>query len=72
MRLSAEASLRPKKDAFETDLTWEEAIHLGRRLDAEARRLGRRFGVKMTNTLVVENHKRYFDAPLRSSAHRWP
>src|SRR5260370_2249271 len=36
---------------------------LGRRLAGEAARLGGSFGVKMTNTLVVENHKKFFAAP---------
>lgn len=55
-------ALRPKRVAFEGDLRWEEAVGLGRRLAEAAARRGRRFGVKMTNTLVVENHKTYFAA----------
>src|SRR5262249_9938962 len=38
---------------------WQEAIALGWRLVDAAARRGRSFGVKMTNTLVVENHKRW-------------
>jgi putative selenate reductase len=52
--------LRPKRSAFEGDIRWDEAIALGRRLQAVATRQGRSFGVKMTNTLVVENHRKYF------------
>jgi putative selenate reductase len=52
--------LRPRKAAFDGDLAWQDAIGLGRRLADEARRVGRSFGVKMTNTLVVENHKTFF------------
>jgi putative selenate reductase len=52
--------LKPRKSAFEGDLRWEDAIGLGHRLAAEARAHGRSFGVKMTNTLVVENHKTFF------------
>ena len=52
--------LRPKHSAFAGDLRWEEAIAMARRLSAEAAARGRRFGVKMTNTLVVENHKAFF------------
>jgi putative selenate reductase len=52
--------LRPKRAAFDGDLRWEDAIGLGRRLAADAARAGRSFGVKMTNTLVVENHKTFF------------
>ncbi len=52
--------LRPRRAAFDGDLKWQEAADLGRRLGDEAARLGRSFGVKMTNTLVVENHKTFF------------
>jgi putative selenate reductase len=52
--------LRPREKAFAGDLKWEEAIDLGRRLQTEARAHGRSFGVKMTNTLVVDNHKSFF------------
>jgi putative selenate reductase len=52
--------LRPKKEAFEGDLRWEEAIAMARRLSSHAEARGRHFGVKMTNTLVVENHKKFF------------
>lgn len=51
--------LRPKRAAFADDLTWQDALALGRTLQAAAAARGRRFGVKMTNTLVVENHKRW-------------
>jgi putative selenate reductase len=49
----------PKRTAFDGDLKWQEAIQLGWRLVEAAARRGRSFGVKMTNTLVVENHKRW-------------
>jgi putative selenate reductase len=51
--------LVPKRSAFDGDLKWQEAIGLGNRLAEAAARRGRMFGVKMTNTLVVENHKRW-------------
>ncbi|HXU72501.1 MAG TPA: glutamate synthase [Polyangia bacterium] len=51
--------LSPKRSAFEGDLKWQEAIALGWRMQEAAARRGRSFGVKMTNTLVVENHKRW-------------
>jgi putative selenate reductase len=54
--------LAPRRAAFDGDLRWDDAIGLGRRLADEAARLGRSFGVKMTNTLVVENHKSFFAA----------
>ena len=52
--------LRPRASAFEGDLRFDEAIALARRLDRHAAARGRHFGVKMTNTLVVENHKTFF------------
>jgi putative selenate reductase len=55
--------LKPKRAAFDGDMRWEDAIGLGQRLSAEAARAGRSFGVKMTNTLVVENHKKFFAQP---------
>jgi putative selenate reductase len=51
--------LTPKRSAFDGDLKWQEAIALGWRLNETAARRGRSFGVKMTNTLVVENHKKW-------------
>lgn len=51
--------LSPKRAAFDGDLKWQEAIGLGRRLSEAAARRGRTFGVKMTNTLVVANHKKW-------------
>ncbi len=41
--------------AFDKDLQWKDALSLARGLSAEAARLGLNFGVKLTNTLVVEN-----------------
>jgi putative selenate reductase len=52
--------LKPRKSAFDGDLRWDDAVGLGRRLADEARKVGRSFGVKMTNTLVVDNHKTFF------------
>ena len=52
--------LRPRKSAFDSDLRWEEAVAMARRLSEHAASRGRAFGVKMTNTLVVENHKTFF------------
>ena len=51
--------LAPRRAAFDGDLKWQEAIALGHRLADAAAQRGRSFGVKMTNTLVVENHKRW-------------
>ena len=46
--------------AFDNDLAWESAIELLDRLQRRAAELGLHFGVKFCNTLVVENHRRYF------------
>lgn len=48
------------QEAFEKDLSFEDALEICRRLQLTARRLGRRFGVKFSNTLVVRNHKSVF------------
>ncbi len=41
--------------AFDKDLQWSDALSLVRDLAVEAARRGLNFGVKLTNTLVVEN-----------------
>ncbi|MGZ8797063.1 MAG: glutamate synthase [Thermoanaerobaculia bacterium] len=41
--------------AFENDTTWQHAVEIVGRLRQRARDLGRSFGVKLTNTLLVEN-----------------
>ncbi len=46
-------------DAFEEDLGFAEGVDLIGRLAEFAAAAGRRFGVKLTNTLVVANHKRW-------------
>ena len=43
--------------AFAGDLQWERALKMIDRLEAFARREGREFGLKLTNTLVVQNHR---------------
>jgi len=43
-------------EAFEKEATWNAAAAIVERLRARARELGRSFAVKLTNTLVVENH----------------
>jgi putative selenate reductase len=48
--------------AFQGDPTWDEVAAMVERLGALARRVGRGFGVKLTNTLVVENHRSFFPA----------
>lgn len=41
--------------AFDADTRFDQALAFVDRLDTLARRLGRSFGIKLTNTLVVEN-----------------
>lgn len=43
--------------AFAGDLQWERALQMIDRLESFARREGREFGLKLTNTLVVQNHR---------------
>jgi putative selenate reductase len=47
--------LRVPERAFAADTSWEQAVDLVERLQATAARLGLGFGVKLTNTLIVEN-----------------
>ncbi len=44
-------------EAFAGDLQWERALAMIDRLEAVGRREGREFGLKLTNTLVVRNHR---------------
>jgi putative selenate reductase len=43
--------------AFAGDLQWDRALAMIDRLEAFGRREGREFGLKLTNTLVVNNHR---------------
>jgi putative selenate reductase len=45
--------------AFEEDLHLERAISLIQELNTYAKDRGHRFGIKLTNTLVVDNHKQW-------------
>jgi putative selenate reductase len=46
--------------AFEKDAQWQQAVDFTGRLAETARSVGRGFGVKLTNTLIVENHRDFF------------
>jgi putative selenate reductase len=48
--------------AFEGDPTWEQVVGMVSRLGELASQLGRSFGVKFSNTLLVRNHKSFFPA----------
>jgi len=52
----------PPDDAFAADPTWAEAVDIVGGLAEAARAAGRGFGVKLTNTLVVENRRGFFPA----------
>jgi len=45
---------------FEKDLQWEAALEVTNRLVERARALGRELRLKLSNTLVVRNHRRFF------------
>lgn len=49
--------LRLFPEAFAEDLAWDRALQMIESLDNYARALGRTFGIKLTNTLVVENNQ---------------
>ena len=49
--------VRVPEEAFAKDATWDQACGFVSRLSAKATRLGRGFGVKFSNTLVVENRE---------------
>jgi len=48
--------------AFEKDTKWEQALGFVDRLGQRAAALGLGFGVKFSNTLIVENHRDFFPA----------
>lgn len=54
--------LRVPSSAFAKDATWEQAVDFVGRLGDKAQALGLGFGVKFSNTLIVENHRRFFPA----------
>jgi len=54
-----------RRSAFDADLSFARALELIGDLDAAARERGRRFGIKLTNTLVVENRRGFLpDDPM--------
>jgi putative selenate reductase len=50
------------EQAFAKDARWEEVVGFVERLGARSKRLGRGFGVKFTNTLIVENREHFLPA----------
>ena len=53
--------VRIPDEAFGHDLTWADAVPMFRRLRAVAAANGRTFGLKLSNTLEVENWRTAFD-----------
>jgi putative selenate reductase len=51
-------------EAFERDLQLGDALPMIERLARRSRALGLRFGVKLTNTLVVENRRGFFPSSV--------
>jgi putative selenate reductase len=49
-----------RAEDFEKDLQWAPALEMTDRLAARARDLGRELRLKLSNTLVVRNHLRFF------------
>src|ERR1039457_3527895 len=54
------SEIRLVEDAFEKDLQFDEALDLIPRIERLARRHGKRLSVKLSNTLVVRNHREVF------------
>ncbi len=54
--------IETRPEDFEKDLEWAQALEIVDRLGELARSLGREFGVKLSNTLVVRNHRSVFPA----------
>jgi len=51
-----------RAEDFDKDLQWGQALEITDRLTEVARSLGRTFQVKLSNTLVVRNHRTFFPA----------
>jgi putative selenate reductase len=52
--------IRTRPEDFAKDLQWEAALDLIDRSSELARSLGRTFRIKLSNTLVVRNHRAFF------------
>ena len=56
------AEARTPDDAFAKDTKWEQMVGFIDRLGETATAMGLGAGVKFTNTLIVENHRKFFPA----------
>ncbi|HIG10785.1 MAG: glutamate synthase [bacterium] len=61
------SDLRVPPGAFEADTTWDDMLPLVERLAALAQELGLGFGVKFSNTLIVENRRDFFPAQEKTA-----
>ncbi len=52
-------------EAFTKDAQWSQAVDFVGRLGETAKQLGKGFGVKFSNTLLVENHRAFFPTSER-------
>lgn len=59
------ADIEVPDQAFAKDANWDQVQGFVDRLGKLADSLGRGFGVKFTNTLLVRNHKRFFPADAK-------
>jgi len=56
------SEIETRPEDFEKDLQWEQALEMTERLSDRARAFGRELRLKLSNTLVVRNHRRFFPA----------
>jgi putative selenate reductase len=54
--------IETRREDFDEDLQWEAALEMTDRLAERARSLGRELRLKLSNTLVVRNHREFFPA----------
>jgi putative selenate reductase len=54
------AEVETRAEDFAKDLQWAQALDMTDRLAERARALGRELRLKLSNTLVVRNHRRFF------------
>ena len=54
------AEVETRREDFEKDLQWADALEMTDRLTERARSLGRELRLKLSNTLVARNHRRFF------------
>ena len=53
--------IKTEQKFFDSDMQFEQAIDMVGRLEDTAKTEGRHFGVKFSNTLIVVNHRSYFE-----------